>query len=490
MKRKHFLFTWILVILLVCAACTDTGNNEALGGNTGTDTSSAQSTVTSGIGNPSDSTVTDTATSSSTDGENLPSQEDTDTESNISHSTQTDSTTASTATDTNTTPSTSTDTQSKPSTTDTATKPSTGTTNSSKPSTNTGVSGGGTQDTGTTEKEPLNAIAPENYYGRTWLTEQSNGKNLVAAYDNIVQTAEAMGTRTNFTNYLTQDELYTVFHCYRNDYPEHFWVDRSYTYSTEGSKVRSITLKYTMSATEKASTQKEFNKAVDKLLEGLDGSMNQFDMEKILHDRLVLSVTYKDGTHAHDAYGALVEHSAVCDGYARAFQLLCRKVGIRAMIVEGESASPGSTTAVGHAWNVVQINGKYYHTDVTWDDAGEPQDEHGIHYAWFNITTKQLAEDHVLSDSGYAIPKCDAEDENYFLKTGKWLEEMTVDGIVDLLEDHGGEYHAHIYIKNPGNVKEFFQKNISAIASKLKCSRYSYKYQTTGHGLYIIITPK
>ena len=482
MKRKHFLLFWILAILLACAACTETGDAITDSGHNAQNGNNSIS---------SSNTETDTNT---TKGGLIEGDSSSDAINDTTGNTDTNSTPSAGTSNPSTTPSQGSSSEKPAPSTDnvTATKPSTGTTNSTTPSTNTGTSNGGTQNsgTGTATKLPLNAIAPENYYGRTWLKSQSNGANLVAAYDSIATAAEAMTTSVTFANNITVDQLHTVVHCYRNDYPEHFWVDADYTYLTNGSAVKGVTLKYTMSATQKASAQKEFNKAVDKLLEGLDGSMNQFDLEKILHDRLVLAITYKDGTHAHDAYGAIVKHTAVCDGYARAFQLLCRKVGIRAIIAEGESDNPGSGNNVGHAWNVVQINGKFYHVDVTWDDAGEPDDEHGIHYAWFNITSKQLTEDHILSDSGYDIPKCDSEEENYFLKTGKWLEELTVDGILSLLEDHGGEYHAHIYLKNYDNVKAFFQKNIFAIVSELECYSYSFRYQNTGHGIYLIIRPQ
>ena len=482
MKRKHFLLVWILAILLACAACTDTGDTTNSGNNQNLGTSSTQSSVSNNNTDNSENSATDESTSSGlvtdTAGENNASN--THTDSSVG-STDTESTTTQGSSDkvtSNTNPSTDSDT--KPSTSTTPSKPNTGTTTntttSSKPSVNTSTSkpstGAGssdnTTDSGTSgKKEPLHPIAPADYYGRTWLKSQPDGTNLVAAYDSIVKAAEAMSGPITFDKPIAKDQLQTVFHCYINDYPEHFWVDHTYTYSHNGTQAKGISLEYTMSATQKASAQKEFNKAVDKLLEGLDGSMNQFDMEKILHDRLVLAITYKDGSHAHDAYGAIVEHTAVCDGYARAFQLLCRKAGIRAIIAEGESSDPVSGKNVGHAWNVVQVNGKFYHVDVTWDDAGEPDDEHGIHYAWFNVTSKQLTEDHILSDSGYDVPDCDSDKDNYFIKTGKWLKDLTVDGVLDLLEDHGGEYHAHIYVKNPGNVKDFFQKNLFSIVSEL-----------------------
>ena len=57
------------------------------------------------------------------------------------------------------------------------------------------------------------------------------------------------------------------------------------------------------------------------------------------------------------AYGALVDGTCVCQGYANAFYRLCLYVGIDARIV----------TSIDHAWNIVGIDGKYYELDSTWD---------------------------------------------------------------------------------------------------------------------------
>lgn len=502
MKRKHFLLAWILTILLTCAACTEAGapdtntgsaqtgtNQSAVSGTENSDSSIDASTGFTEENTTSSSNIsTDSATGSPSDVTTPATDEPSNTD-----TTQTTTDTPSVSTSTQK-PNTSTSTQ-KPNTSTSTQKPntSTSTTTSSKPtvSTSTSNSGnGGTSNGGTPSDEPLHTISPEDYYGRTWLKSQANGSSLVSAYDQIVAGAKAMSSRVTFANSITVDQLYTVFHCYINDYPEHFWVDHNYSYTYSGNTAKTITLKYTMSATEKASAEKEFNRAVDNLLEGLHGDMDQFDLERILHDRLVLSITYKENNgHAHDAYGAIVEHTAVCEGYARAFQLLCRKVGIRALIAEGNSKDPNTGDTIGHAWNVVQINGNFYHIDVTWDDAGEPNDEHGIHYAWFNINFKQLSEDHILEDSGYDIPDCDHDEENFFLKTGRWLDKLTVEGFLSVLEKHGDEYHAHIYLKDASNAYNWFHANLWSIVSELDDFNYSYEFsmQSTGHGIYVII---
>lgn len=66
----------------------------------------------------------------------------------------------------------------------------------------------------------------------------------------------------------------------------------------------------------------------------------------------------------HTAYGAIVNGCAVCEGISAAFSHLLSLVGIRSTVVNGSTHLTG---AVRHTWNIVEINGKYYHFDLTWD---------------------------------------------------------------------------------------------------------------------------
>ena len=57
------------------------------------------------------------------------------------------------------------------------------------------------------------------------------------------------------------------------------------------------------------------------MLEGIDGGMPEAERERLLHDRLVQAVSYDTGLdkpNIYNAYGAIVDRVAVCEGYARA----------------------------------------------------------------------------------------------------------------------------------------------------------------------------
>ena len=110
------------------------------------------------------------------------------------------------------------------------------------------------------------------------------------------------------------------------------------------------------------------------------------DVEKLrfLHDYLAQSVTYrKDESNPrtareiHTIVGSLLNRFCVCDGYARAFRLLCDQLHISCIVVSGTGHSAADTGP--HAWNVVKFDSNVYHVDVTWDSnlgvvAGELSD--------------------------------------------------------------------------------------------------------------------
>ena len=57
----------------------------------------------------------------------------------------------------------------------------------------------------------------------------------------------------------------------------------------------------------------------------------------------------------------------VCEGYAKAFKVLCDQLGVPAVCVSG--LSDKSRTGSGHMWNLAQIGGVWYLVDATWDDS-------------------------------------------------------------------------------------------------------------------------
>ncbi|HEY9058967.1 MAG TPA: stalk domain-containing protein [Pseudobacteroides sp.] len=157
------------------------------------------------------------------------------------------------------------------------------------------------------------------------------------------------------------------------------------------------------------------NKVKEIIANVIKPEMTELEKEMALHDYIVTHVRYdmenfKKNTipaNRHTVYGALIENSAVCDGYARSLQLLLNRVGIESIMVTGNtdningSVDPKRTL---HAWNIVKINGAYYQVDPTFDDRDLENGRSDITYYYFNLSDKQMGLNYIWDREAY--PQC------------------------------------------------------------------------------------
>lgn len=107
------------------------------------------------------------------------------------------------------------------------------------------------------------------------------------------------------------------------------------------------------------------NQFIDKLIETVKTTMpNATELEKAyyLYSYLSRFVTY-DKTSNLSPYSpssVAIEYKAVCQAIAYVYQAAGEKLGLKMHYVTGYTESGY------HAWNLIQINGKWYHTDATW----------------------------------------------------------------------------------------------------------------------------
>lgn len=100
-------------------------------------------------------------------------------------------------------------------------------------------------------------------------------------------------------------------------------------------------------------------------LDGLSDYDTIMEIKKIVMNKA--SYAYVDGPSIHLLAEFFTSGRIVCDAYANAFQYFCTKQGIPCVVVYGVTSKNGQ---VDHAWNKVQIDGKWYNMDVCWADTG------------------------------------------------------------------------------------------------------------------------
>ena len=121
----------------------------------------------------------------------------------------------------------------------------------------------------------------------------------------------------------------------------------------------------------------------------LDGK-STYQKVQAIYDWITRNVRYDYANLGNDsyllqytAYAAVINRTAVCNGYASLFYRLANDAGIDCRFITG--------TAGGyHAWNIVRMdNGKYYCLDATWDEGQ-------TNYRYFMKGTTEFGQDHTV----------------------------------------------------------------------------------------------
>jgi len=131
---------------------------------------------------------------------------------------------------------------------------------------------------------------------------------------------------------------------------------------------------------------------VDTLINPQD---TQTEKIKVLHDNLVMQIHYDTSildldltqisSHpSFEAMGLFLNNTAVCSGYARAFNALAKEANIPSIMV--------SSQAMNHAWNLVYDGQTWVYVDVTFDDP-IPDLANKVRYTYFMLNEDKFLKD-------------------------------------------------------------------------------------------------
>lgn len=133
-----------------------------------------------------------------------------------------------------------------------------------------------------------------------------------------------------------------------------------------------------------------------------DESMSERDKVRAVHDWMASNTKYSNAKlringiegyskREHEMIGVMLDGSAVCSGYAEAFDYFMFVLGIEHERVSGYVSDDPNCL---HAWNRVLIDGKWLYVDCTWDSPKESSGENFIHHDYLLRTYEQMASDH------------------------------------------------------------------------------------------------
>ncbi len=185
-------------------------------------------------------------------------------------------------------------------------------------------------------------------------------------------------------------------------------------FMANGGYIKYVYFSYLYEAKEYQRMYDECMVAVAEILSDIKGNSSLSDVTKalLIHDRIIERCEYdyngvesgKISNESEEMYGALVNGVATCQGYAYSYMYLLREVGIESYVCSSERLQ--------HDWNIVILNGKKYHVDVTFDDP--VYDVTGrVYHKYFLLSTSAMKKyDHNASD--YDATPNDTKYDSYY----------------------------------------------------------------------------
>ena len=195
---------------------------------------------------------------------------------------------------------------------------------------------------------------------------------------------------------LTETGSYDVFFQLRLDHPEIFWaVGFKYRHYKDSPNLILIP-EYIFDKNKIREHKKALHARVEKLVRPA-AKFSEWDKEKYVHDFICENIRYDKlkKTYSHEIIGPLGHGVGVCEGIAKSVKILCDALGVWCVIaICGNNPEKG--IKYRHTWNIVRINGQYYHLDATFDNTlGRNEDDSvSIRYDYFNLDDKNIFRDH------------------------------------------------------------------------------------------------
>jgi serine/threonine protein kinase len=212
----------------------------------------------------------------------------------------------------------------------------------------------------------------------------------------------------------TNDEVKGIIRTFLRKHPEIFWLSHNYTYTEDSGIVKFI---YNFTKEEIRFINGEIEKVLKKDFQ-VDYVRNLSELEKLVYvyKWIAKRTTYNEySSYNQTIYSVLINRNSVCTGYAKTAQYLLSQVGINSKLVYGKFNCDKSELG-RHSWNIVQINGIWYHVDFCLAEASLSnlinEDEclnlrDSLLWNYFGVSTKAILTNRTIEDIE-TIPNCDS----------------------------------------------------------------------------------
>lgn len=237
--------------------------------------------------------------------------------------------------------------------------------------------------------------------------------------NNLDSTIEkAIRNHESEVRLLTHTTEYDVYLSVRNvmrDNPDIFWYVHQYHFDKDNGIV---SLRYRCSPERSAIIQKSINDVVEKDFQiNYVRTLTQLEQVAYVYKWLLTYCNYNtNSAYNQNIDSVFVRRNSACTGYAKAAQYLFMLLGIESRLVFGRLNNDKEDGR--HCWNIVNIDGNYYHLDVCLGDLSLEDVLNGAgitvtqrygdyNYNCFCVSTDEILKTHSIEDVE-TLPLCDS----------------------------------------------------------------------------------
>ncbi|MCR5768571.1 MAG: hypothetical protein K6G45_08790 [Lachnospiraceae bacterium] len=272
---------------------------------------------------------------------------------------------------------------------------------------------------------------------------------------------------------LTKEDIAKVITRFVYSNPQYYWIGLEYSYALANGRAEAVLTvdPYYYSYSLRQSTDRAIETLAQDWVEQVRNAAMNGDYYGALkcHDLIIRAVDYaydsagkpESAMWAHSIAGVFTGQGAVCEGYAKSFEYILDRAGIPCIYIAGTGASED------HVWNAVEIGGKWYLCDITWDDPNSSTTE-GLkdsNYTYFCIPESEFAKKHKPYGTDkyyvYELPEFeDTFEESFFTVFGcsseEEFSEMNGRSFAETVLDSRYEDNDFVFILMPTDAEDSF----------------------------------
>ena len=260
-------------------------------------------------------------------------------------------------------------------------------------------------------------------YGYDYLGTMTNGAKMQTLYTRIENAAKDFHVNNKTATKLTincsdlgfkttEPYVQLAFSRFMYDNPLYYWFGGGYSYSyypnnnVITSLVLTIATEYTDGSV-RAELNSDIYKRAEEYYSVVENEESEYNITLAYYDMIISEINYayesdgvtpQDDKWAHSIVGVFTKQGVVCEGYAKALQLMLNVSEVENIYITGNAGGP-------HAWSMIKLDdGEWYWFDATWDDAGGQYDD------WMAGKGNFTAIDSTVDTSGKTFAKSHVPD--------------------------------------------------------------------------------